>query len=156
MIYQKNVHQQLSVLNKTLINIFSNFQGISNFKKQSILFLKVLIKEKIVNCHLASKLNNTKINPKTYWSILKSFYSGKKIPLIPPLLLHNNKLISDFREKANLFNSFFGSQYTMFANNSTRVSHGCWEHWGEALQNWRAGLSWYMGVARREGLKWCS
>ena len=29
------------------------------------------------NCHLLSKLNNLKTCPKTYWSILKSFYSRK-------------------------------------------------------------------------------
>lgn len=29
------------------------------------------------NCHLVSKLNNLKTCPKTYWSILKSFYSRK-------------------------------------------------------------------------------
>ena len=44
--------------------------------------------------------------------------SGKKIPLIPPLL-HKNKLISDFREKANLFSNFFTSQCITYANNST-------------------------------------
>ena len=31
------------------------------------------------NCHLASKLNNPKASAKTYWSILKSFYSSKKV-----------------------------------------------------------------------------
>ena len=30
------------------------------------------------NCPLASKLNNPKTIAKTYWSILKSFYSGQK------------------------------------------------------------------------------
>ena len=29
------------------------------------------------NCHLALKLNNPKRSPKTYWSILKSFYRGE-------------------------------------------------------------------------------
>ena len=29
---------------------------------------------------------------KTYWSILKTFYNGKKVPIIPPLLI-NDKLI---------------------------------------------------------------
>ena len=36
-----------------------------------------------------------------------------------PLLLHKNKVISDFREKAYFFNIFFDSQCTIFANNST-------------------------------------
>ena len=39
---------------------------ISNFKVQSILFLKLFIKEKNDhNCHLASKLNNPETNPNT-------------------------------------------------------------------------------------------
>ena len=35
--------------------------------------------------HLSKKLNNPSTSSKTYWSILKSFYKGYKIPLIPPL-----------------------------------------------------------------------
>ena len=30
--------------------------------------------------YIASRLNDPKANAKTYWSILKSFYNGKKIP----------------------------------------------------------------------------
>ena len=36
---------------------------------------------------IASKLNDPNSAPKTYWSILKSFVNGKKIPLIPPILV---------------------------------------------------------------------
>ena len=32
---------------------------------------------------LAIKLNDPKTAPKTYWSILKTFANGSKIPLIP-------------------------------------------------------------------------
>ena len=47
------------------------------------------------------KLAVNKINPKCYWSILKSFLNNKKIPCIPPLIL-NNQFIVDFkRKKAN-------------------------------------------------------
>ena len=60
------------------------------------------------NCHLASKLNTPKANAKTYWSILKSFYIRKKIPPIPPLL-HNDMLITDFKQKADLFDNFFAA-----------------------------------------------
>ena len=35
--------------------------------------------------HLASKLNNPSTSVNTYWSIVKTFYNGKKVPLIPPL-----------------------------------------------------------------------
>ena len=51
------------------------------------------------------------------WSILKTFYNGKKVPIIPPLLI-NDKLISDFEVKANHFNNFFASQYIPLDNSS--------------------------------------
>ena len=68
--------------------------------------------------YLAKKLNNPKTSPKTYWAIMKTFYNGKKIPLIPPLLI-NNKLESDFGKKANHFNEFFASKCTPLNNGST-------------------------------------
>ena len=48
---------------------------------------------------LAQKLSDPSASSKTYWSILKRFYNGKKVPIIPPLLI-NNKLESDFKTKA--------------------------------------------------------
>ena len=33
---------------------------------------------------LSLKLNNPQTSPKTYWSIIKSCYNGRKIPIIPP------------------------------------------------------------------------
>ena len=71
--------------------------------------------------HLSKKLNNPNISGKTYWSILRSFYKGTKVPLIPPLLV-NNKTVSDFSEKANLFNDFLASQCTPISNNSVLPS----------------------------------
>ena len=58
--------------------------------------------------HLSLKLNNPNAGAKTYWSILKSFYNDIKVPLIPPLLV-NNKVVFDFRKKANLVNNFFAT-----------------------------------------------
>ena len=69
--------------------------------------------------HIARKLNDPMTNTKTYWSILKTFYNGKKV-LVIPLLLINNKLISDFKVKANHFNHFFASQCIPSNNNSKR------------------------------------
>ena len=43
---------------------------------------------------LATKLNDPQTASKTYWSILKTFVNGTKIPVIPTLL-GNNKLITD-------------------------------------------------------------
>ena len=47
---------------------------------------------------LARKLTNPETSPKTYWSILKTFYNERKVPLIPPLVI-NNKLEADFKGK---------------------------------------------------------
>ena len=37
--------------------------------------------------NLGKKLNDPTIQTKSYWTILKSFYNNKKIPLTPPLLI---------------------------------------------------------------------
>ena len=73
-------------------------------------------KEKYYN-KLSMELNNPKTSSKTYWSILKTFYNGRKIPIIPPIL-KDGKLESDFKIKANYFNNFFASHCTPFVNNS--------------------------------------
>ena len=52
-----------------------------------------------------SKLNNPSLSNKAYWSILKTFYNGKKVPIIPPLFINNK--FTDFQEKASIFNFFF-------------------------------------------------
>ena len=67
---------------------------------------------------LAIKLNDTKTSLKTYWSILKTFVNGSKIPLIPPLLV-NNEFKTDFLVKANLFNDFFRGQCRPIMNDSS-------------------------------------
>ena len=64
---------------------------------------------------LSDKLNDPETSAKAYWSILKTLYNGKKIPLILPILV-NNKLISNFKEKANYFNNFFTSHCTLISN----------------------------------------
>ena len=69
-------------------------------------------------CALSDKLNDPHNSAKSYWSILKTLYNGKKIPLIPPIFI-SNKLVSNFKEKANHFNAFFASQGTPVPNNST-------------------------------------
>ena len=67
--------------------------------------------------NLAKKLNNPLLQAKTYWSILKSFYTEKKIPIIPPLLVDNN-FVTDIQMKADIFNKFFAEQCTPLKNNS--------------------------------------
>ena len=95
------------------------FMGLQNLSTEISDMISVRTEEYYV--HLSKKLNNPSTRSKTYWSILKSFYKGNKVPLIP-LLLVNNKIVSDFTEKANLFNVFFSSQCTPISNNSVLPS----------------------------------
>ena len=67
---------------------------------------------------IASKFNDPNSAPKTYWSILKLFVNGKKIPLIPAILF-NDQLVTNFSEKTNLFNEFFTQQCNTIENDST-------------------------------------
>ena len=59
----------------------------------------------------------TQKSPKTYWSLLKLFLHNKKIPTIP-LLFNKNKFITDFKEKAELFNAFFAKECSLIDYNS--------------------------------------
>ena len=69
----------------------------------------------------AKKLSDPKTSSKTYWSILKTFYNTKKVPIIPPILIEN-KLETDFLKKANYFNMFFASRCTPLSNSSSLPS----------------------------------
>ena len=48
---------------------------------------------------------------------MNEFLSNKKTPIIPPFLV-NGELVSDFEQKANLFNNYFASQSTSIKNGS--------------------------------------
>ena len=67
------------------------------------------------------KLDNQSITCKTFSSVMKTFFNGKKVPAMPPLLF-NGVFVTDFREKANIFNSFFAMQCTLVSNNSVLPS----------------------------------
>ena len=70
-------------------------------------------------CHnTVNKLMNTQKNSKVYWYLLKIFLNNKKIPIIPPLF-YENRFITDFKEKAQLFNIFFSKQCSLIPNNSS-------------------------------------
>ena len=72
---------------------------------------------KIITKKKASNLNNPSTRAKTYWSILKTFYNGKNVLLIPPLQI-GNTFVSDFKKKANILNKFFASQCVPLNNDS--------------------------------------
>ena len=64
-----------------------------------------------------SRSANPVTSSKTYWSILKTSLNNKKSSFIPPLF-HENKFITNFKEKDELLNTYFASQCT-FLNNSS-------------------------------------
>ena len=62
--------------------------------------------------NLSTKLVKQKSNLKTHWSVLKRFFNNKKIPCIPSLF-YENKFVTNFREKAEIVNSFFPKQCSL-------------------------------------------
>ena len=71
---------------------------------------------------MTDKLTNTEKSSKAYWAILKSFLNNKKMPLIPPLF-HENCFITNFKENAELLNSFFADQCSLMSNANTLPSN---------------------------------
>ena len=71
---------------------------------------------------VASKLTNVQRNSKTYWSLLNRFLNNKKIPLIPPLF-HENKFVTNFKEKAEIFDALFAKQCSLIKKSSKLPSH---------------------------------
>ena len=55
-------------------------------------------------------------SPNGYWPIFKTFLNNKKIPRIPSIYHNNN--ITDFKNKANIFNNFFAKQCATVTNTS--------------------------------------
>ena len=124
---KKDINTQVSILNKTILNVFSNYvpnKYIANDDKDPVwmnktIKLKIKAKDKMYKKYIQNrrfksdfvlletliaelnklvsttkvlyyknigkKLNDPLLQTKTYWSILKTFYNSKKIPLIPPL-----------------------------------------------------------------------
>ena len=73
-------------------------------------FLKIILESKDEYYDkLTMKLNNSKTNSQTYWSVIEAFYDDRRIPIISPPL-KDGKLDPDFKIKANYLNNFFASQ----------------------------------------------
>ena len=66
---------------------------------------------------MSQKLFNKATSSKAYWSLLKTSLNDNKILCIPPTF-HDNKFGFDFREKAELFNTFFAEQCSLPKNDS--------------------------------------
>ena len=70
---------------------------------------------------ISKKLSDPSTCPKCYWILLKTLLNGRKIPCIPPLF-HDNKFITDLKEKSEIFNSFLAKQCSVIDNGSTLPS----------------------------------
>ena len=57
---------------------------------------------------MTRKLTNVQRNSKICWSLLKHFLNNEKTPRIPPLF-HENKFLTDVKEKAEYFNAFLNA-----------------------------------------------
>ena len=64
---------------------------------------------------ISKKLMDPMTSAKTYRSVLKSLLNKKNVPSIPPLF-HQNKYVTDFKKKAELFNCFFAKQCSIINN----------------------------------------
>ena len=142
----KDINSQMELFNKAFMKIFSNFipNKTKSFRDSDPPWVNDDIKNKIKLKHkdfveleyfhneidnliskyyqnIKRKLKDPLTSSKTYWSIMKTFLSGKKVPVISPLLF-KIVLVTDFQEKANIFNSFFAKQYTLISNNSVLPS----------------------------------
>ena len=114
-----NVHEQVHFFNQTILNIFHSYipnKTILCNDKDPPWFnneiRKILTKKSEKGkfyYKLSTKLANPFTSSKTYWSILKTFVNGKKVPIILPLLV-NDKFLTNFLEKDNLFSEFFSKQ----------------------------------------------
>ena len=98
--------QEKNVLDKKYLkpNNQETFKAFSQIREQDRLAIENSKKkyyEKVSN-----KLSNDKLNGKCYWTILKRLFNSKKIPFIPPIL-HEDKFVTDFRVKSEIFNSHF-------------------------------------------------
>ena len=54
---------------------------------------------------ISKKLYDPLTSTKHYWSLLKAILNGKKVPCINSIFF-NNKNVTDFKEKSDIFNSF--------------------------------------------------
>ena len=120
------IKQLIQKINNTSrIYILSN-KNLQIFQKMNYLQnqLKLLTESNKESYYLriSKKLMDPMARAKTYWSILKSLLNNKNIPCIPPLF-HQDKYITDFKKKAELFNWFFAKQCSIINNSSELPSN---------------------------------
>ena len=111
LIDKSKLHKQY-IKNGRKIGIYEKFLNMTNN-----ITIETSNSKKIYFDNLGEKLRDPKLNRKAYWGILKSFTNWKEIPIIPPLLIHD-QLVTNFNEKANNFNEYFSNQCSVIDNSS--------------------------------------
>ena len=100
---------------KKVITTNSTLDVSSSFK--NLLAVSMEASKERYYSRLSKKLINLSISQKLHWSVLKSFHNNKNIPCIP-WFLHENRWDTNFKEKAELINSFFPNQRLIIENTS--------------------------------------
>ena len=117
LIQEKNIAKKCYFQNNKVIQLFRRFQCIQNLLTATT----EKFKEQFYSRISTKLIDPTKI-PKEYWSILKTYLNNKKILCIPPIY-HNNNYITDFKEKAQIFNNLFAKQCTLVENTSKLLTN---------------------------------
>ena len=112
LIREKNNTYKSYVLSDKNPQIFERVKSLPNQLKCPIEGSK-----KIYYLRISKRLMDPATSAKPYWSLLKTLLNNKKIPCIPPLF-HQGKYVTDFKKKAELFNSFFAKQCSIIQNSS--------------------------------------
>ena len=97
MVNDTNLTFKRFVNKKGFVNNSSNLERFSSLQNKLSSLTETSKQEYILK--IAKKLSDASTSSKTYRSILKSLLAGKKVPWIPPIF-HENKFVTDFREKA--------------------------------------------------------
>ena len=117
----KDIKELIHEKNQAYMSYSQNKKNIFSVHQFELLQSKLnsLIEKSKSNYYarLSKKLSDPMTSPKSYWSRLKTFLSNKKIPCILPLL-RDGKFITNFKQKAEIFNSFFIKQCSLINTNS--------------------------------------
>ena len=121
-----NIRQLIQEKNNTYRSYILNDKNLRIFHK--VKYLQKQLRRLIGHnqekryIRISRKLMDPMTSLKTYWSLLKTLLNNKKIPCIPPLL-QDNKYVTDFKKKAELFNLFFAKQCSIIDNSSELPSN---------------------------------
>ena len=90
-------------------------EAVDNFRNECFNAINIAKENYLTN--LGKQLNDSKTGTKAYWKVSNKLLNKSNIPIIPPILC-NNKFITRFAVKANLFNEYFLKQCKTLINDS--------------------------------------